>query len=453
MTSIDRRARRSIAAAALLLVALLGGVLPGPAAAVTLGRISGTVTGPGGVPVPGAEVDAWQRDGNDYGYVETTSDGSYTIFGLNPGTYVVEFYPPDGSGLVPELYDDAPYSSPTEVVVVAGLTTSGIDAELSEGGSISGTVTTPEGISPWDLVVTATNGTASGIAWEVGVDGSYSIDALPAGDYIVTFDFWAPLGLVPELYDDVRMPLAATPVTVVATEDTGGIDATLGPCTSPADFFDVMASNPFCADIDWLITEEITTGYSDGGYHPTSAVTRAAMAAFLYRLAGSPAQTPLAPGTCVFSDVCAGHPFESAIVWIDGEGIAGGYKDGTYRPGAKVSRQAMASFLYKMAGEPSWFWSPFPPEFCDFIYTDVCGNQFLEEIMWLSFTGIAGGYGDGGFHPASPVSRQAMASFLTGFQMNQEMDELFGLTVSSLGAGFGSESERWSKELARSHAG
>jgi hypothetical protein len=50
-------------------------------------------------------------------------------------------------------------------------------------------------------------------------------------------------------------------------------------------------------------------------------------------------------GSQRFTDVGANHPFHQQIDWIAGNGIASGFPDGTYRPGAPVSRQAMAAFI------------------------------------------------------------------------------------------------------------
>ena len=39
-------------------------------------------------------------------------------------------------------------------------------------------------------------------------------------------------------------------------------------------------------------------------------------------------------------------------------------------------------------------------------------HPFYNSIEWMSRTGIANGYADGGFHPADPVTRQAMSAFI-----------------------------------------
>lgn len=52
------------------------------------------------------------------------------------------------------------------------------------------------------------------------------------------------------------------------------------------DFSDVPDSNTFHDDISWLADSGITNGFPDGTYHPTDPVSRQAMAAFMRRLAG-----------------------------------------------------------------------------------------------------------------------------------------------------------------------
>ncbi len=118
-------------------------------------------------------------------------------------------------------------------------------------------------------------------------------------------------------------------------------------CTT-APFTDVPVTHPFCGEIAWLATTGITTGWPDGTFRPGSAVTREAMAAFLYR--AWPFTPPESPCTePAFSDVPASHPFCEEISWIAGWGIANGWSDGTFRPSLPIERQAMAAFLLRFA--------------------------------------------------------------------------------------------------------
>jgi len=116
------------------------------------------------------------------------------------------------------------------------------------------------------------------------------------------------------------------------------------PAVSP--FTDVPTSSPFYAEITWMADAGISTGYGDGTFRPAANVSRQAMAAFMYRFAGSPEFTP--PAVSPFTDVPTSSPFYAEITWMADAGISTGYSDGTFRPAASVTRQAMAAFMYRL---------------------------------------------------------------------------------------------------------
>ena len=194
-----------------------------------------------------------------------------------------------------------------------------------------------------------------------------------------------------------------------------------GTCTTEP-FWDVPTDSDFCADIKWLTSTGIATGYTDPGhelpgFHPAAAVSRQAMAAFLYR-AANPGKTAPACTTQQFWDVPVDAPFCAEIAWLASTGITTGYTDAGhelpgFHPTAEVSRQAMAAFLFRFADEGEKAPACQSQEFWD-VATDA---SFCAEIGWLASTGITTGYTDDGqelpgFHPVAPVTRQAMAAFL-----------------------------------------
>jgi hypothetical protein len=179
-------------------------------------------------------------------------------------------------------------------------------------------------------------------------------------------------------------------------------------------FTDVGFDHPFYEDIEWMAAQGISEGYEPGPtYRPSDPVTRQAMSAFLYRLAGEPEFVlPLSP---TFTDVSAAHPFYDEIEWMADAEISTGYEPGpTYRPGAVVTRQAMSAFLYRFAEEPDF---PLPPSPT---FTDVSdSNAFYDEIEWMAYAEISEGYEPGPtYRPSAAVSRQAMSAFLHRIWLN-----------------------------------
>jgi len=88
-----------------------------------------------------------------------------------------------------------------------------------------------------------------------------------------------------------------------------------------APYTDVKIGQTFCQEIAIAKSSGWLTGYADGTFRPFEAVTRQAVAAMLYRYAGSPTVT-YTDGT--FTDVKAADQFATAVEWVTKNGIANG---------------------------------------------------------------------------------------------------------------------------------
>jgi uncharacterized protein YodC (DUF2158 family) len=200
------------------------------------GSISGTVTAAvGGTDLSGICVVSYAANGSGAGNATTASDGTYSITGMPPGSYDIEFSSACGNtgDYANQWYDGAvAESSATLVSVTAGSATTGIDAALALPGTITGTVTDSEGKALSDVCVYATSpggahdfditGTAS--------DGEYSLTGLAPGSYDV--EFMArycgnTTDLAYEWYDGASQQASATSVAVAAGATNKGIDAVM----------------------------------------------------------------------------------------------------------------------------------------------------------------------------------------------------------------------------------
>lgn len=173
---------------------------------------------------------------------------------------------------------------------------------------------------------------------------------------------------------------------------------------APLAFTDISGS-PYVKEITWMKTKGITNGYSDGTYRPYDSVNREQMAAFMYRLAGSPLYTP--PAVSPFSDVPTSHLFYKEIAWMRTAGISTGWSDGTYRPAENVLRESMAVFMQR-----------FSNNVCSvnvaatYNFVDANTSIFASQIGWVGGTGISTGYPDGTYRPFELVTRESMAAFM-----------------------------------------
>ena len=188
--------------------------------------ISGTVSDANG-PVAGATVDV---TGPSYSYAATGPGGTYTVTGLEPGAYRVEFSAPGDTSLYYPSTDNFIDATPVDVGPGASLT--GISATLSAlpTGSISGTVTSG-GTGLSGVCVTASNGEGPNWYAETGSGGTYTISNVPASDYEVSFGGYCNSSSPATPVVTVWYPGNATsqslagPVAVAGGQAVTGIDA------------------------------------------------------------------------------------------------------------------------------------------------------------------------------------------------------------------------------------
>ena len=174
-------------------------------------------------------------------------------------------------------------------------------------------------------------------------------------------------------------------------------------------FSDIDHSTYHADDILWMRGKGITTGFSDGTFRPYDNIARCDMAAFLYRMMGSPADEISDDVKSMFSDVDEETPHAEAIWWMASMGITTGFEDGTFRPYETVKRCDMAAFLYRTAQIKKVSTTGDG----EIAFRDVDEETpHYSEIVWLADKGISTGFPDGTFRPFDEVARCDMAAFL-----------------------------------------
>lgn len=175
----------------------------------------------------------------------------------------------------------------------------------------------------------------------------------------------------------------------------------------PAPFPDVEAGAWYRRAVDWAAASDISSGHTDGTFRPLSPVSRAEAAAFLSRLTCT-----LPGGAAPFVDVPPDAWYSSPVGWMATSGITAGFGDGTFRPGAPVTRGELATFLWRIAGAPPH------PDAAPF--RDVpTGSWASPAVSWAAVHGVVEGYPDGTFRPDDPVSRAETVTLLRRFAVTR----------------------------------
>jgi hypothetical protein len=431
----------------------------------TLGRlatISGNVKGAGapnanlaGVNVVAIPVDTGPvlgvGDGPTY-YAQTDAAGNFTITGLDPDSYTLEFIPgwPDFGGLnyvyAGEYWGGkSSEGTASYFPVSSGQTVTGRDIVLPASSSVSGTVTS-SGVPLQGIIsVYDTSGSAdsqSTLVTDVhtNVDGTYTVPGLGAGSYRVGFStqtggyefepgFAANEALVagasgyalassdPYVSQWYSAKYSYSSAGSVVVPSAGAAVTGINFTIENPTFADVSdPSYSFYPYIQWMSSTGFSTGTGQPTgkplYKPSAAVSRQAMASFMYKLSGT---TFVPPGTPTFADVDSSSPFYTAVEWMASTGISTGTGQPSgkplFKPTDAVSRSAMALFLARY-DHVDTSTAPTSQSFADVPVT----ASSAAAIAWMASSGISTGTAQPSglpvYLPANPVSRSAMAAFL-----------------------------------------
>lgn len=106
-------------------------------------------------------------------------------------------------------------------------------------------------------------------------------------------------------------------------------------------FTDVPQGAWYVDSVNYVVKNGLMNGMGKNEFRPEEAMTRAMLVTVLWRYAGSPSE-----GTNVFHDLTQDW-YVQAVAWASSNGIVTGYPDGTFQPDGKVTREQLATILYR----------------------------------------------------------------------------------------------------------
>jgi hypothetical protein len=179
-------------------------------------------------------------------------------------------------------------------------------------------------------------------------------------------------------------------------------------CSLEPHFSDVPVGSPFSVGIGGMAQAGLISGYADGTFRPGNPATRGQVAKMLVRAFALPDESPTSTSQD-FSDVPAGSPFYTYVEAAYHEGLISGYADGTFRPGANVTRGQVAKMLVEAVDRiapAGWHdEDPAVPTFLDV----PRGSAFYRYVETAYSNWVISGYSDHTFRPGAPATRGQLA--------------------------------------------
>ena len=145
-------------------------------------------------------------------------------------------------------------------------------------------------------------------------------------------------------------------------------------------------------------------GYPDGTVKPTGDVTRAEVAAILYRVMDADCVKTYETTRCSFSDVVRGDWFNTYVATLENAGVIVDTRtNGKFRPNEAITRAELAAMLAQFADIKSAANS----------FNDVSARHWAsDEIAVCAKTGWINGYPDGSFRPDATITRAEMMAMI-----------------------------------------
>ena len=179
-------------------------------------------------------------------------------------------------------------------------------------------------------------------------------------------------------------------------------------------FDDVKPGNWFYNDVAYVYEKGIMDGVDNRVFSPNTTLNRAMFVTMLYRVAGEPAVSK----TADFSDVPGGTWFSDAVAWASSQGIVDGYDDDLFGPYNSLTREQLATILYRYA---KWSGrSTYAPTDALAGFADAAevSAYALDAMRWAVYTGLMQG-SENGLEPQSSASRAQVAAIIHRFLDNK----------------------------------
>lgn len=213
---------------------------------------------------------------------------------------------------------------------------------------------------------------------------------------------------------DTGVPLDQVVMDYIAEELNGTVTA--ADYGEPAgrihtiSYNDVTAGDWFASDVIYVTLTGLMNGTGDG-FSPNNNINRAQLVTVLYRMAGEPEVT----GENPFTDVPDGQWYTDAVLWAAENGITEGTSETTFAPNNPLTREQMATFLYRFADFETEEPIEITGDLSGYTDADLVADYAVNAMTWAVGEGVISGIGDNTLAPDNTASRAQMATVLTRY--------------------------------------
>lgn len=190
------------------------------------------------------------------------------------------------------------------------------------------------------------------------------------------------------------------------------VDAEFVRTTMP--FTDVSRGQWFYDAVSFVYWRDLMDGVTSTQFAPDATTTRAMVVQILYRMAGS----PTVRGSSPFYDVSNGAWYADAVIWAEANDIVNGMTTTTFAPNTAVTREQLATMLYRYAQYRHYNTSAGAnTNILSYYDANRISEYAFSALQWACGEGIMDGTGTGYLSPQGQATRAQLAAMLMRFCM------------------------------------
>lgn len=190
------------------------------------------------------------------------------------------------------------------------------------------------------------------------------------------------------------------------------VDAGFVRTTMP--FTDVSRGQWFYDAVSFVYWRDIMDGVTSTQFAPDATTTRAMVVQILYRMAGS----PTVRGSSPFYDVSNGAWYADAVIWAEANDIVNGMTTTTFAPNTAVTREQLATMLYRYAQYRHYNTSAGAnTNILSYYDANHISEYAFSALQWACGEGVMDGTGTGYLSPQGQATRAQLAAMLMRFCM------------------------------------
>ena len=180
-----------------------------------------------------------------------------------------------------------------------------------------------------------------------------------------------------------------------------------------AAFTDINLDAWYMTEVEFAMANKFMSGYGDGRFAPDAPLSRAMLAQILYNMAGKPRVA-----NCVFVDVPSRAWYYDAVTWAAANGIVSGYGNGLFGPNDPITREQLATMLYRYEQSQGGGFVNDWAFLLDYPDRDKVSGYAYEALCWCTMNGIITGMDGGTLNPQGTATRAQAAVMLVRFVQN-----------------------------------